>query len=260
MLSPEGCEIIMTDKFIGIDIEITENGGVETAFAGLIPLLQMSSALKLPDVINQSLHVRSQKGFKDHEYIMSLAAMQLVEGSTLDHLAIFKEKFALNALPFNIPSPSAGRGYLGNFHNVAEESKQKQGRAYIPEENEHLAGFRNIHAFCFRQAFNMKPLSSITLDQDATFIYTNTKNALRNYEGEKSYEAFNTYCPEYDMVEVPSLEMVMCLLVMASLKNWNECCRIYRLELRKSACVATAPDIRRTYLSIAAKEKTNASE
>jgi hypothetical protein len=46
----------------------------------------------------------------------------------------------------------------------------------------------------------MKPLSSITLDQDATFIYTNAKNALRNYEGEKSYEALNTYCPEYDMV------------------------------------------------------------
>jgi hypothetical protein len=38
------------------------------------------------------------------------------------------------------------------------------------------------------------------LDQDATFINTNTKNALYNYLGEKSYEAFNTYCPEYDMV------------------------------------------------------------
>jgi hypothetical protein len=46
----------------------------------------------------------------------------------------------------------------------------------------------------------MNPLSSVTLDQDATFIYTNAKNALYNYEKEKSYEAFNTYCPEYDMM------------------------------------------------------------
>ena len=190
----------MTDKFIEMDIEVTENNGCETPFAGLVPLLQMSGAMKLHEFIDQSLHVQGEKGFKDHEYIMSLAAMQIVEGSTLDHLAVFKEKFGLNVLPFNIPSPSAGRGYLGNFHNTAEESKQKQGSVYIPEENEHLAGFRSIHAFCFQQAFNMKPLSSVTLDQDATFIYTNTKNALNNYHGEKSYEAFNTYCPEYDMV------------------------------------------------------------
>jgi hypothetical protein len=190
----------MTDKFIEIDIEVTENNGSETPFAGLVPLLQMCSAIKLPEFINQSLHVQGEKGFKDHEYIMSLAAMQIVEGSTLDHLAVFKEKFGLNVLPFSIPSPSAGRGYLANFHNAAEESKQKQGHAYIPEENEHLAGFRSIHAFCFQQAFKMKPLSSVTLDQDATFIYTNTKNALVNYQGEKSYEALNTYCPEYDML------------------------------------------------------------
>jgi hypothetical protein len=190
----------MPEKFLGIDIEVTENNGLETPFAGLVPLIQMCNAIKLPYFINQSLHVQGGKGFKDHDYIMSLVAMQIVEGSTLDHLTIFKEKFGLNVLPFNIPSPSAGRGYLGNFHNVAEESKQKQGSSYIPEENEHLAGFRSIHTFCFQQAFNMKPLSNITLDQDATFINTNTKNALYNYQGEKSYEAFNTYCPEYDMV------------------------------------------------------------
>jgi hypothetical protein len=190
----------MTEKFIEMDIEVTESNGIETPFAGLIPLLQMCSAMKLPEVINQSLHVQSGKGFKDHDYIMSLFAMQIVEGSTVDHLAIFKDKFGLNVLPFNIPSPSAGRGYLAHFHNEAEESKQKQGSVYIPEENEHLAGFKNVHAFCLQQAFKMKPLSSVTLDQDATFIYTNMKNALNNYNGDKSYEAFNTYCPEYDMV------------------------------------------------------------
>ena len=190
----------MTEKFTGIDIRVTENNAQETPFAGLIPLLQMCNAMKLPEIIDKSLHVQGAKGFKDHEYIMSLVAMQIAEGSTLDDLAIFKEKFGLNELPINIPSPSAGRGYLAHFHNVTEQSKQKQGSVYIPEENEHLAGFRDIHAFCFQQAFRMNPLPSITLDQDATFINTNTKNALYNYLGEKSYEAFNTYCPEYDMV------------------------------------------------------------
>jgi hypothetical protein len=190
----------MTDKFMGIDIEVTENQGLETPFAGLVPLIQMCNAMQLPNFINQSLHLQRGKGFKDHEYILSLIAMQIAEGTTLNDLAIFKQKFGLNVLPFNIPSPSAGRGYLSNFHNSAEESKQKQGSAYIPEENEHLAGFREIHAFCFQQAYRMNPLSSVTLDQDATFINTSTKSALFNYHGEKSFGAFNTYCPEYDMI------------------------------------------------------------
>ena len=145
-----------------IDIEVTENDAQETPFAGLIPLIQMCNAMKLPEFINQSLNAQGVKGFKDHEYIMSLVAMQIAEGSTLDDLAVFKEKFGLDVLPFNIPSPSAGRGYLARFHNPAEESKQKQGSAYIPEENEHLAGFTDIHAFCFQQAFKMNHLSSVT--------------------------------------------------------------------------------------------------
>jgi hypothetical protein len=195
-----GAIIIMPEKFMEIDIEATENNGLETPFAGLVPLIQMCNAMGLPDFINQNLHVQGGKGFKDHEYVMSFAAMQIAEGSTLDDLAIFKDKFGLNMLPFSIPSSSAGRGYLAHFHNSAEESKQKQGSAYIPEENEHLAGFQRIHAFCFQQAFRMNALSSVTLDQDATFINTSTKSALFNYRGEKSFGAFNTYCPEYDMI------------------------------------------------------------
>ena len=66
--------------------------------------------------------------------------------------------------------------------------------------NEHLAGFGAIHAHVFEQAYKFKPLLNITLDQDATFIPTSSKNALYNYHGEKAHEAFNTYCPEYDII------------------------------------------------------------
>ena len=112
----------MTEKFMGIDIEVTEKDAEETPFAGLIPFIQMCSAMKLPELINQTLHVQQGKGFKDHEYVMSLAAMQIAEGSTLDDLAVFKDKFGLKALSFSIPSPSAGRGYLAHFHNFKEEN------------------------------------------------------------------------------------------------------------------------------------------
>jgi hypothetical protein len=56
----------MTEKFLGIDIEVTENDAEETPFAGLIPLIQMCNAIKLPESINQNLRVQLGKGFKDY--------------------------------------------------------------------------------------------------------------------------------------------------------------------------------------------------
>jgi hypothetical protein len=86
------------------------------------------------------------------------------------------------------------------FHNAQEEEKRGQGHSYIPIENGYLSGFSQIHAHLFKIAHNLCPRESITLDQDATLIPTGRAEACFNYKGEKSYEAFNTYCPEHDLV------------------------------------------------------------
>jgi hypothetical protein len=89
---------------------------------------------------------------------------------------------------------------MSSFHDAEEAAKQRKGQCYIPLMNEHLAGFNAVHAHNFQQAYKFEPLESITLDQDATFIPTSTKDVLYNYKREQAYEAFNTYCPEYDLV------------------------------------------------------------
>jgi hypothetical protein len=191
----------MTDNPFKIDIEVALNNTAMTPYAGLFPFFQMCDAMKLPEVINKALHVRSNKGYEDFEHVFSIAAMQFVGGETVDGLDVLKNHFDPTGLSFRIPSPSATREYLKNFHNAEEEVHQKQGRVYIPEENEFLSGFAAIHTYIFHQAYNTAaPVKVLTLDQDATFIETNNEKALYNYQKEKSYEAFNTYCPEYDIV------------------------------------------------------------
>ena len=190
----------MTENFSKIEIDVSRIPSEATPYAGLFPFIRMCEAMKLPYVINNNLRLRTEKGYKDSDHVLSFITMQIVGGVTLDDLALFKEKFSLSNCPFNIPSPSAGRNFMNSFRNIEEESKQKQGYAYIPKENEHLSGFQNIHAHIFQCAYNAAPKKVITLDQDATFIYTHNKNALYNYYGEKSYEAFNTYCPDYDII------------------------------------------------------------
>jgi hypothetical protein len=146
------------------------------------------------------LNIRGSKGYTDADHILSMVTMQVLGGSAIDDLATLRQNLEVKASPFRIPSPTAARSFMLHFHNEEEVEKQKQGQSYIPQMNKHLEGFDAIHAYVFQQAYKFKPLDSITLDQDATFIPTSNKNALINYKGEKAYESFNTYCFEYDIV------------------------------------------------------------
>jgi hypothetical protein len=192
--------MIMPEKMIDIDIEMIESTPETTPYAGVLPFMKMCEGMGLPDIINENLNVRGSKGYKDSDHILSMVAMQICGGSTVDDLAALKQNVAAKGSPFEIPSPTAARSFMSHFHDGEEAAKQKQGQSYIPRMNEHLSGFDAIHAHVFQQAYNFAPLERITLDQDATFILTSNKDALYNYQKEKAYAAFNTYCPEYDLV------------------------------------------------------------
>ena len=192
--------MIMTEKLDEIDIDVEKKTPEATPYAGAIPFMQMCKGMGLPDIINKNLNIRGLKGYTDADHILSMVTMQVLGGSTIDDLATLRQNLEVKASPFRIPSPTAARSFMLHFHNEEEVAKQKQGQSYIPQMNEHLEGFDAIHAYVFQQAYKFKPLDSITLDQDATFIPTSNKNALINYKGEKAYESFNTYCFEYDIV------------------------------------------------------------
>jgi hypothetical protein len=192
--------MIMPENLNDIDIEIMEKTPEVTPYAGVLPFMKMCEGMGLPAVINENLNVRGSKGYKDSDHILSMVAMQVCGGSTVADLATLKPNVETQGSPFKIPSPTAARDFMSHFHDSEEAEKQKQGQSYIPQMNKHLGGFDAVHAHVFLQAYKFAPLESITLDQDATFIFTSTKDALINYQGEKAYEAFNTYCPEYDLV------------------------------------------------------------
>jgi hypothetical protein len=183
----------MTQSLNEIDIEIVEKTPEMTPYAGAVPFMKMCEGMGLADVISNNLNIRNVRGYKDSDHILSLVMMQVLGGNTIDDLVILKQNLDINGSPFDIPSPTAARNFMNNFHDKEEANKQKQGLSYIPLMNEHLAGFGAIHAHVFHQAHKFMPLENITLDQDATFIFSSNKNALLNYNREKSYSAFSTY-------------------------------------------------------------------
>jgi hypothetical protein len=189
----------MTD-FSSIDINFSSIQDKILSFAGLQTVVELFKALGLPDVINKNLRVYGMKGYTDSEQVLALAMMNLAGGDALDHLNYCRGIFDQGPFGIGIPSPSTARAFLSAFINEEEEKKRQQGKAFIPQANEHLQGFSTAHFHVWQQACQLKPLTEITLDQDATFINTSNKDALYNYHGEKAYEALNTYCAEHDIM------------------------------------------------------------
>jgi hypothetical protein len=138
--------------------------------------------------------------YTDSSYIESLVIMQALGGETVDDLKFFTEDGIFNRVVGGIPGHTSTHNYIANFNDMDEEGKRGKGRSFVPEPNEHLKGFRNVTKHLLSNAPHIKDIASVTLDQDATFIPTNVQGSLFNYKSERSFEAFNTYCPEYDMV------------------------------------------------------------
>lgn len=169
-------------------------------FAGLQPAVELFDLLGIPEAIQININAAGTKGYKDDQIIKSLVIMQLAGGEALDHLNHCRNMLGASPLGLEVPSPSTARGYLNKFDDEEANKQRGMGKSFVPKENEKLAGFAKIHFHIWQQAYKLNPQKTITLDQDATFIDTTNSNALFNYLGKKSYETFNTYCPEYDII------------------------------------------------------------
>ena len=188
----------MRKNFQQIKIEMTKGNSGVTPNASLLFTAKFFEQSGLSKVINASIGARKVKGASDSEHIMAMVMSQICGGDAIEHQKYLSPRVEI--LGIDVPSVSACRSYMREFHNSEEDHKRGKGRSFIPESNEYLSGFEKIHAHVFETAYRLSPLESITLDQDATFIPTDRPETCFNYKGERGYEAFNTYCPEYDVL------------------------------------------------------------
>jgi hypothetical protein len=190
--------VIMGENFKQIKIEMTEGNSGITSNASLLLAAKFFEQSGLSKVIDTGIGVRRRKGASDSKHIMAMVMSQICGANAIEHQKYLSPRAGI--LGIDVPSVSACRSYLKEFHNDAEDKKRGMGRNFVPKSNEPLSGFEKIHAYLFQTAYSLSPLETITLDQDATFIPTNRPEACFNFKGDPSYEAFNTYCPEYDFM------------------------------------------------------------
>jgi hypothetical protein len=188
----------MSEKPKRINMEMTEGMSNTTPQASLSFIDRFFEQSGLSRVINEEIGARGERGASDSEHIKALVMTQIYGGDAIEHQKYLPERAEL--LGIKIPSVSASRAYMQSFHNCEEDKNRGMGRSYVPLENGYLSGFSRVHEYLLNLAHKLQPKETITLDQDATFIQTTRPDACFNYRGEKSYESFNTYCPEYDLM------------------------------------------------------------
>jgi hypothetical protein len=183
-------------------METNENGNF-SSMGGALIIPAIFEKFELRKVIDENIGACKDNGvnkYTDSSYIESLVTMQILGGEAVDDIKHLREDGVLPDMLGGMPGKTSLHNYIANFVDEQEAAKRGQGKAFVLEPNAHLKGFDEATRHLLKHAPHVQDFETITLDQDATFIPTEVKGTLFNYKSERAFEAFNTYCPEYDMV------------------------------------------------------------
>jgi hypothetical protein len=214
----------MSQGVLGFKYEEEKRDAGMTGLAGLPVYLDLMQAMGMPELIGHHLQVK-QRGWTDAQMVSSLILLNLAGGDCVEDLsAVQKDEGFCKILRRveqpgmrraerreverrwrkerwrSVPSPSAAFRYLSAFHDLDEESKRKEGKAFIPVPNEHLRGLAKVNQGMAAFMQKRNPQKTATLDQDATLVATAKRGALFSYQGFKSYQPLNTWWAENEMV------------------------------------------------------------
>lgn len=167
-----------------------------TAKAGAVIPLQLLHATGVLKAA-ESIGLRSTRGFRNSDHVTAAVFLNLLGLGSCDDLEYLRDDFVFGDLcretrghhgvkprtDHAFPSPSAFRSWL---HDVGDSTVALES----------IKGLLNKPVDYLQER---KPQRKVTLDMDATFIPTRQGDAPVNYQGERSNEAFNIYCPELDM-------------------------------------------------------------
>ncbi len=182
----------------------SENDGDQmySSFGGTLLLDDMFRKFGIDDAIDRYIGARrADDGVKyiDSTYVKSFVIMQLLGGDTVDDLQMLRDDPVIRELLGPIPGRTSCHKYLASFVDEAEEEKRGQGSSVVLKPNVHLKGFDEVTRHYLSKIPDFTTMRTVTLDQDATFIPCGVRGSTYNYKSEKSFQAFHTYCPEYDM-------------------------------------------------------------
>ncbi|MGH2667710.1 MAG: IS1380 family transposase [bacterium] len=178
-----------------------------TARAGLPLVVEAMRALGCEASIQEHVRIRRRRsGYREVETIEALVLLLASGGEFLDDIQVLQADGGLGRLlGRRLPSADTLRHVLYACHDERLIEKAKAARpadstAYIPEENEALQGLGRVIVEFVHEVAARRPITTATLDHDATIQESHKTEALAHYKGGRGYQPSAIYWVEQDLV------------------------------------------------------------
>ena len=179
-----------------------------TALGGIPLVVQAFRSLGLPGSVKQHVEVKErERGYDEATFVESFVILNAVGGECVDDFAQLRSDPGLAELiGHELPSPEAARKFLNAFHEEKKIEEAQQRRlphqlAYIPEESRALEGLGRVNQDLVQRFGERCPDQKIaTVDQDATIIESQKREALYTYAGSRGYQPMLAVWAEMDAI------------------------------------------------------------
>lgn len=186
-----------------LDFEISEElePGLITAHAGVASLIEAFRLSGTAAVIDREVSVKQRKrGLSPSQMVESLLALWAAGGERAEDLDQFRQDEALaRLLGHALPAAQTARDFLAQFHGE-DLPLLHDGKSSVPDEGTPLRGLAKANAELVLDLQCRRPVSTATLDVDATVIACDKRAAKRVFDGQRGYQPVLALWAEQDVI------------------------------------------------------------
>jgi hypothetical protein len=141
-----------------------------------------------------------QRGLRASEMAESLLALWAADGERAEALDQFRQDQALALLlGHDLPAAQTARDFLAQFHATDLPALQA-GKASVPGESVPLLGLAKTNQELVLDLQCRCPVTTATIDVDATVIHCDKRAAKRAYDGHRGYQPVLALWAEQDVI------------------------------------------------------------
>lgn len=196
-----------------------------TAYAGILPYLDLWKVLGMPSTVDQTVGICGEQGWLDRQIVQSVVLVNLIGGDCVTDVDKLEGDVGLGKMVRSgeysgltlaqrrsasrrfrggrsrtFPAATQIYSFLEACHNEDEEVKRIGGKAFVPSANAHLLSLCALNTALISQLQKRRPKKIATLDCDATLVPTQRHGALFCYKHFRAYQPYNVWWAEQEVV------------------------------------------------------------
>jgi len=191
----------LTQGVLKFKLSETENDSQLTSYAGLPLVYELYRKLRVPKLIRKHLKVK-EAGWSENELIEAIIGIVISGGEHMEDVQMMQGDLALQSLiekrcpdnngeknsrnqPRALPSAKALERFLKRFDSGLKKPEGLD--AWVPQENKSLKSLSMVNREVVKRLIQMSGISTATIENDATAVFSHKEEALGTYKGGRGY-------------------------------------------------------------------------